>query len=227
MFLRSRNRSSKESVTSSLSSGNASIITPLSSTASLYQKVEVYNIQKDEIIDLQQEPRNKNDLTIETMSAVIAAAVQLSSTNGSPSSLSLGNASIVKSSTTTTKKKKKRFSSLLSFSSSSSSQNKKQQSNYCSTSPLSSSSPTTPDHLFEGSSITLSDDEDPLSSPRISSTTFNSHIMIDDGRDELLYRGIQIKEIKTTLKPLVISNETRFPLPEVKLERPSFARISY
>ncbi|KAI9469784.1 MAG: hypothetical protein EXX96DRAFT_587443 [Benjaminiella poitrasii] len=220
MFLRSRKnstRQSKEIITSSLSSGSASIINSV--------KQEEYDdkICEDEIIDLQQ------DLTIESMSAVIAAAVQLSSSAGSPSSLSLGNASIVKPSTTTTATttttKKRKFSSRLFFPSWNSSNKQENQENL---SPF-SSSPTTPGLMTENSSSfesSFSDDDDNLSSPRTSSSV-PSHINIDDGREELLYRGIQIKEIKSTLKPFVITDEARFPLPEVKLERPGFARINY
>ncbi|KAI9248911.1 hypothetical protein BY458DRAFT_50554 [Sporodiniella umbellata] len=50
---------------------------------------------------------------------------------------------------------------------------------------------------------------------------------IDDGRHELKSRGIYLKEIKSTMKPLVISDQERYPMPQVKLERPRFARINY
>jgi hypothetical protein len=72
--------------------------------------------------------------------------------------------------------------------------------------------------------LTVSSD-DSLDSPRSSSTWPKTPD--DDGRDELVYRGIQIKEIKTTLKTLVISDEVAHPMPKVNLERPGFARINY
>ena len=50
---------------------------------------------------------------------------------------------------------------------------------------------------------------------------------IDDGRRELLYRGIQVKEMKTTLKTMVIPHEVENPMPKVELQRPGFARINY
>ncbi|KAI9318696.1 hypothetical protein BX666DRAFT_1876871 [Dichotomocladium elegans] len=50
---------------------------------------------------------------------------------------------------------------------------------------------------------------------------------VDDGRRELLYRGIRVKEIKTTLKTMVIPHDVENPMPQIKLERPGFARINY
>ncbi|KAI8146914.1 hypothetical protein BJV82DRAFT_596994 [Fennellomyces sp. T-0311] len=50
---------------------------------------------------------------------------------------------------------------------------------------------------------------------------------VDDGRNELMYRGIRVKEIKTTLKTMVIPHEVENPMPKVNLQRPGFARINY
>ncbi|KAI9490372.1 hypothetical protein BDB00DRAFT_875421 [Zychaea mexicana] len=50
---------------------------------------------------------------------------------------------------------------------------------------------------------------------------------VDDGRNELLYRGIRVKEMKTTLKTMVIPHEVENPMPKVELQRPGFARINY
>ncbi|KAG2224880.1 hypothetical protein INT45_010829 [Circinella minor] len=50
---------------------------------------------------------------------------------------------------------------------------------------------------------------------------------VDDGRRELMYRGIQVKEMKTTLKTMVIPHEVENPMPKVELQRPGFARINY
>ncbi|KAI8330617.1 hypothetical protein BC941DRAFT_440303 [Chlamydoabsidia padenii] len=141
-------------------------------------------------------PRNDEPLTIESMSAVIAAAVQMSATTGTKSSLSMGHASIKPQEKQTQggdDKVKRRFS-LFSW--------KKQQQQE-------------PPALVESTSTTTI-----TSSPRSSST-------VDDGLDELAYRGIQIKEIKTTLKPMVIPSNVANPMPTVKLERPGFARINY
>jgi hypothetical protein len=200
---------------SSLDSGNASIKRPTSNT---YPEPE-YN--EHEIIDLQA-PTPQQDLTIESMSAVIAAAVQMSAAGGAPSSLSLGSASILQPfSKTEQQPTKRRFSTRL-FS------NPWKKPTVSSSGVASPTSPMTPalepSSPFDStSSIDINDDNSSQGSPRTSSVSTN----VDDGRDELLYRGIQIKEIKTTLKTLVISDQVRCPMPEVRLERPGFARINY
>lgn len=198
--------------TSSLSSGNASIqrttTSPAVVTEPYYTSEPIsYN---EEVIDLQATP-TKNDLTIESMSAVIAAAVLMSSSGGAPSSLSLGSASILQP--TASVKRTSRFFS-------------NPWKKNTPTSPT-NSLPTTPglepSSPFDSTSSIMDDDNSSQGSPRNSSVSGTP----DDGRDELLYRGIQIKEIKTTLKTLVISDQARNPMPEVRLERPGFARINY
>lgn len=217
-MFRSRSNKTETIHTSSLSSGNASI--------QRYDNTPDYNEEEynAEIIDLQ---ATTNDLTIESMSAVIAAAVQLSAVGGSPSSLSLGSASILQPFSKTEqveenkRQVKRRFSSRL-FTNPWS-----KKLNNSPTSPI--NTPATP--ALEPSSSpfdsNISDDNSSQGdSPRNSSVSSPKDIS-DDGRDELLYRGIQIKEIKTTLKTLVISDQDRCPMPEVRLERPGFARINY
>ncbi|OZJ04336.1 hypothetical protein BZG36_02375 [Bifiguratus adelaidae] len=49
----------------------------------------------------------------------------------------------------------------------------------------------------------------------------------DMGREELEYRGIQVKEIKTTLKTMVIPEEVLNPMKKVDLMRPGHARVIY
>lgn len=252
-MFRSRKYSSSKTEpvhTSSLSSGNASIKRPEApvvvvqeqqprfySSDPSHHTYEEYN--EDEIIDLQATPSTptSNELTIESMSAVIAAAVQMSSAGGAPSSLSLGSASILqpfsKTENVAANKSdvKRRFSTRL-FSWSSS---KKSSSPTSPTSPT--STPATPalepSSPFDSTSnfTMMDDDNSSQGSPRTSSASASSprksSCVPDDGRDELMYRGIQIKEIKTTLKTLVISDEVRCPMPEVRLERPGFARINY
>lgn len=212
--------------TSSLSSGNASIKRPATVTPVDEQPPYQYNddeeINHDEIIDLQA-PQQQPDLTIESMSAVLAAAVQMSAAGGAPSSLSLGSASIlqpfVKNEETSVKR---RFSARL-FTNP-----WKRSAAAASTSPTTPTTPgLEPSSPFDSS---LDDDSSSQGSPRsssISGSRTSTTTTADDGRDELLYRGIQIKEIKTTLKTLVISDEQRYPMPEVRLERPGFARINY
>lgn len=220
-MFRSRKSSSKnESVSnSSLSSGNASIQRPSSPVVEpIYTSTYDEEYHKNEIIDLQA-PATREDLTIESMSAVIAAAVQMSSAGGAPSSLSLGSASILQpfSKTDTTINERRRFSTRL-FSN---------PWKRAVASPTSPSTPTTPglEQSSPFDSTITDDDSSSQGSPRTSSAS--SPTKNDDGRDELLYRGIQIKEIKTTLKTLVISDEARCPMPEIRIERPGFARINY
>ncbi|KAG1449142.1 hypothetical protein G6F46_008166 [Rhizopus delemar] len=180
---------------SSLSNGNASII---KSTC----KEEPTHVEEEE-----EEDEKSIDLTIESMSAVIATAVQLSASGGGPpSSLSLGSASILQPFSKLENKatNKNRFS-LFSW--------RKQK-------EKKEDAVVTVDSNLTFSRSSDEDSSSP-SSPRNSST------LPDDGKDELQYRGIQIKEIKTTLKTLVISDDVRNPMPQVKLERPGFARINY
>jgi hypothetical protein len=48
----------------------------------------------------------------------------------------------------------------------------------------------------------------------------------DDGREELLYRGIQVKELRTTLNPMVLPLANQIPQPQ-SIQRPEFTRLSY
>ncbi|KAK4510533.1 uncharacterized protein ATC70_004964 [Mucor velutinosus] len=224
----SQSTSSPVKSTSSLSSGNASIKRPATVTSAEEQPSYQYNddeeINHDEIIDLQApQQQQQPDLTIESMSAVLAAAVQMSAAGGAPSSLSLGSASILqpfaKAEETSVKR---RFSARLFMNP------WKKSSVAASTSPTTPTTPgLEPSSPFDSS---LDDDNSSQGSPRsssISGSRTSTTTTVDDGRDELLYRGIQIKEIKTTLKTLVVSDEQRYPMPEVRLERPGFARINY
>jgi hypothetical protein len=203
------NQPSPSQFTSSLSSGNASIIKPQyhENKVEQVQEEDDYNTEEmmKEAIDLQASSELPAELTIESMSAVIAAAVQMSTSGGNPSSLELGSASIVKTPTSPPLSPKRRFSTRI-FS-------------WRKSTPASEITIPTSD-----STLTVSSD-DSLDSPRSSSTWPKTPD--DDGRDELVYRGIQIKEIKTTLKTLVISDEVAHPMPKVNLERPGFARINY
>jgi hypothetical protein len=144
------------------------------------------------------------------MSAVIAAAVQMSATTGVKSSLSMGHASIKPQEKQQREEEKvKRRFSLFSW-------KKKQQQQQQQQQQQPDSEPPAMDSTVSSSSSSTT------SSPRSSSSA-----TVDDGLDELAYRGIQIKEIKTTLKPMVIPANVTNPMPTVKLERPGFARINY
>jgi hypothetical protein len=186
---------------SSIDSGNASIVRPSSND----EKSNAYTPPL---------PVDNVDVSVEAMSAVIAAAVQLSSSGSAPSSLSLGNASIIPSSCKSESTNKSTLSSRM-FSS-----------------PWKKNKPAFTSNELQVPSLTNDDDNASQASPRSSfasspTTPRTPDIQFDDGRDELLYRGIQIKEIKSTLKTLVVSDQERNPMPVVRLERPGFARVSY
>ncbi|KAI8060974.1 hypothetical protein BC940DRAFT_370913 [Gongronella butleri] len=200
----------EEEKTSSLTNGRASIIIPekTSEDVAREHQQQQQQQQQPQLAPVAELPKGNEPITIDNMSAMIAAAVQVSSTQGAKSSLSMGHASIVPQerdlnamaeddATKANNSKVKRRFSLFAW--------KKKEEEPLSTSSSSSTSST--------------------SSPRSSSSLATTPV--DDGLDELVSRGIQIKEIKTTLKPMVIPNAVSNPMPEVKLERPGFARISY
>ncbi|CAO3681042.1 unnamed protein product [Rhizopus stolonifer] len=210
-MFRTRNNERTDIITSSLSTGNASIVKPVYKPTEPLEEIRVskeYNEEEEEDDD------KSLDITIESMSAVIAAAVQMSASGGSPSSLSLGSASILQPFSKIEKKKtnSSRFS-IFSW---------KKQQQTANTKEITAVSPTASNLTF---SLSSDDDSSLQSSPRSSSVS--SPKIADDGKDELQYRGIQIKEIKSTMKTLVISDDVRNPMPQVKLERPGFARINY
>ncbi|KAL9544409.1 hypothetical protein MBANPS3_007646, partial [Mucor bainieri] len=124
-----------------------------------------------------------NDLTLESMSNVIAAAIELSMSNSKRlSSLSAGNASI-KYTKKAPQKKESRFS--------------KQLFGWSSNPPTpSTNTPTLPKPMR----------------------------VYDDGKQELLYRGIRVQEVPTTLDAMIIPLDFH---PDSTLQRPQFARISY
>ncbi|KAI8991217.1 hypothetical protein BDF20DRAFT_843399 [Mycotypha africana] len=271
-------KKSENTITSSLSSGNASIqrpsiiIPPFEHQPSM--PVECtdtdYDINEEELIDLQAPPNSgssgsttltpSTDITLEHMSAALAAAVQLTATSSHskkpPSSFSSGTASIVSTPTVPTMTPRRRFSTRLLFTnpwkktasssvhSSVSLDSPSSTFSTPSTPGLEPCSPITPCHSSidittddeENSTVSLGQHHRSRSSSSVTSATASStHSLFaiasssptDDGRDELIYRGIQVKEIKSTLKTLVISDDIRYPMPEVRLERPGFARINY
>ncbi|KAL0090041.1 hypothetical protein J3Q64DRAFT_1696428 [Phycomyces blakesleeanus] len=189
-------------------------------------------------VDLKPRQINAEPLTLEAVSAIIASAVHMSTSGGAPSSLSSGMASIVPKNTSPThnspedlKPSRRRFFSIgwksknqdkqvqreLSDEASQTSGSSKESNNG---SPRSSSASATSPY----NSPRLNDT---LSTPPVESEFHANQNLPDDGRDELIYRGIQIKEIKTTLKTMVIPDHVRNPVTHVKLERPGFARINY
>ncbi|KAI8974687.1 hypothetical protein BDB01DRAFT_806094 [Pilobolus umbonatus] len=190
-------KNTAETLSSSLSNGNASIM------PTTKDEIPIRAVIDEPVLPIEREERREMDgITMESMSAVIAAAVQITSSGKAPSSLSLGNASIIpiQKQQEPDIKKRRLFSNPF----------KK----------ASTAETDLPDDLSESSS--------PRSSSSVSSPQPTpAEINLDDGRDELLYRGIQIKEIKTTLKPLIITDEDRCPMPTMRLERPGFARINY
>ncbi|KAF7725210.1 hypothetical protein EC973_000376 [Apophysomyces ossiformis] len=259
-----RSRSSRQQE-SSLSSGKASIIStklesppqPSENTIPLgLDHSESKSPTPDTEDEVSVPKQEDNTITIESMSAVIAAAVQMSATSnmgGAPSSLSMGHASIVPSTTATattkTNKAKRRLSSRL-FSAGWKKQEEpavvpEEEETSSRTSGSSQSSSTGGNVSPRTSSGSASSSYGSArftwltGKPIAATTTTGNGTMtaenppqqkapgLDDGRDELLYRGIHVKEIKSTLKTMVIPDNVRNPMPEVKLERPGFARINY
>ncbi|CDH50895.1 predicted protein [Lichtheimia corymbifera JMRC:FSU:9682] len=211
----------------------------------------------------------QDDISLESMSAMIAAAIEMSSKGRGASSLSLGHASIIPSSssttTTTAQLNRSRSTSVRSFFTGSSRQSAPSQSKTKTTdntektpgmtirpkrsssmssqhslpTPRRSSSAST--HRYPARFSWLinppsSSSSTTTTTPPETSKKINDAIVeeprpseedIDDGKRELMYRGIRVKEIKTTLKTMVVPHEVERPMPNVKIERPSFARINY
>lgn len=210
----------------------------------------------------------QDDISLESMSAMIAAAIEMSSKGRGASSLSLGHASIIPSSssttTTTAQINRSRSTSVRSFFTGSSRQSAPSQSKTKTTTnniekttsmtarPKRSSSMSsqhslpTPRRSSSASThryparfswlINLPSSSSTTTPTQETSKNINDAIVeeprpseedIDDGKRELMYRGIRVKEIKTTLKTMVVPHEVERPMPNVKIERPSFARINY
>lgn len=201
---------------------------------------------------------NQDNLSLESMSAMIAAAIEMSTKGRGASSLSLGHASIVPSNTTAQQLSRSRSTSVRSFFTGSSRQstpspsgtnnNNTETTTSMTVRPKRSSSMSsqhslpTPRRSSSASTHRYSARFSWLINPPSSTTTaetakkINDAIVeetrpseedIDDGKRELMYRGIPVKEIKTTLKTMVVPHEVERPMPNVKIERPSFARINY
>lgn len=182
------------------------------------------------------EQQRLDDLTMESMSSAIAAAVQISS-GKSASSLSLGNASIIHTERTK-KEQKRRSSSVLSLfgggggggCGSSGRKPSVDAVRSRSNSTAAGSPPTTTSPRASRSST--SSRNLPARLTWLAGEGISEHIAsrsnseFDDGLDELMYRGIKVKEIKSTLKTMVVPNEVKNPMPVVKLQRPGFARIN-
>lgn len=182
------------------------------------------------------EQQRLDDLTMESMSSTIAAAVQISS-GKSASSLSLGNASIIHTERTK-KEQKRRSSSVLSLfggggggGCGSSGRKPSVDAVRSRSNSTAAGSPTTTTSPRASRSSTSSRNL-PARLTWLAGEGISEHIAsrsnseFDDGLDELMYRGIKVKEIKSTLKTMVVPNEVKNPMPVVKLQRPGFARIN-
>lgn len=147
-----------------------------------------------------------DELSIESLSSVITAAVQISSASSSRrrrpfSSLSMGNASIIGTP-----------------------QNRTNNNNHHQRRSL----------LLFGRKEELSSRSKRTRSASLSRQRRFSWLVDHqqkakelDGFEELVDCGIRVKEIKTTLKTMVIPHEVENPMPQVKIQRPGFARINY
>ncbi|KAI8575384.1 hypothetical protein K450DRAFT_262160 [Umbelopsis ramanniana AG] len=218
---------------SSLESGSASIIarpprrsstygvsTPIHSPAWSESTLStVSTIDPSDIIDLQSEAsssqRMKRSSTEDSLAAVLAAAIQMSSVPlKQRSSLSTGRASVIISSRTSQQDMSRRDS------------DSSISSDDCSSPKTPSSKRPLSSYFFYGSGK-----KEPLS-PAIENDTPARSSEVESveedtfGLKDLVDRGIHVKEIYTTMKTMVVPDEILNPMPSIKLERPRFARIN-
>jgi hypothetical protein len=179
----------------------------------------VSTIDPSDIIDLQSETtchRMKRSSTEDSLSAVLAAAIQMSSVPlKQRSSLSTGRASVI-------------------ISPRPSQQDMIRRNSNSSISSDESSSPKTPSNkrpLSHYFFYTSGKKERVFpSSPPIENGTNGSGGAIESVQDDmfgmkdLVDRGINVKEISTTMKTMIVPDEVLNPMPSVKVERPRFAR---
>ena len=135
------------------------------------------------------------EVSMDNMSNIIATALKLSTTGGrNLSSLSTGNASIIRSKTLDgNKKKRNRFSQRF-FS------------------------------WGEGKNSKKSAVFSPSPSPQ----QLVLPLRYDDGKAELIFRGVRVKEIQSTLDPIVLSSKTNIYFDNSLLVyKPEFTSISY
>ena len=222
---------------SSLESGNASIIAKAPKRYSTYgvsnsthphaspawsesTLSSVSTIDPSDIIDLQSEApssqRIKRSSTEDSLAAVLAAAIQMSSVPlKQRSSLSTGRASVI-------------------IPSRSSQHDMSRRDSDSSISSDDCSSPKTPSNKRPLSSYFFygSGKKEPVApaSPSIENDTPGRSSGIETvqedsfGLKDLVDRGIHVKEISSTMKTMVVPDEVLNPMPSVKLERPRFAR---
>ncbi|KAG2186674.1 hypothetical protein INT44_002898 [Umbelopsis vinacea] len=216
---------------SSLESGNASIISRAPRRSSTYGVSNpthspawpestlstVSTIDPSDIIDLQSETsssqRMRRSSTEDSLAAVLAAAIQMSSVPlKQRSSLSTGRASVIISSRTTKHDMSRRDSD-----SSLSSDDGSSPKTPSSKRPLSS-------YFFYGNG--KKEPQSPASPSIENDTPAETESVEEDtfGLKDLVDRGIHVKEISTTMKTMVVPDEILNPMPSIKLERPRFAR---
>lgn len=205
---------------SSLESGNASIIArPPRRNPSLgldrcanspnWSDATLSPIDQSEIIDLQPEqlPKIPRASTDESLTAVLAAAIQMSSVPlKQRSSLSSGRASVILPSA--------RFQ-----------QDASRRDSNSSISSDESASPKTPTSRQRLSSYFFSSGKK-AANPVDSEQKDGGKPSEEDtfGMRDLLERGIHVKEISTTMKKMVVPDNILNPMPSVMVERPRFAR---
>lgn len=222
---------------SSLESGNASIIakapkrhstygvpnsgrTPVSPSWSEATLSSVSTIDPSDIIDLQSETpssqRIKRSSTEDSLAAVLAAAIQMSSVPlKQRSSLSTGRASVIIPSRSSQHDMSRRDS------------DSSISSDDCSSPKTPSSKRPLSSYFFYGSGK-----KEPVApaSPSIENDAIGRSSGIETAQEDLfglkdlVDRGIHVKEISSTMKTMVVPDEVLNPMPSVKLERPRFAR---
>ncbi|KAM3588682.1 hypothetical protein VKS41_001123 [Umbelopsis sp. WA50703] len=178
---------------------------------------DINSIITSEIIDLQSDPADRLDqFSQQALANVLSAAIQLSAVPvNQRSSLSSGRASVVLPTITSDQAICRRDSG-------------------SSVSSNDSSSPKTPTSnrrlsSFFGLNIKRSSwQQRNQSTCPLNSNEDCNQAKINDGfgLQDLLDRGIQVKEITVTKKKMVVPDDILNPMPSISVARPSFARIN-
>ncbi|KAI8877806.1 hypothetical protein K501DRAFT_278124 [Backusella circina FSU 941] len=204
MFNKNKRNSNASKRVSSYDDGNASIIVKPKIKAPL-RSSSLFNPYSQEIFQLQQEINNKNSIDefeeIELVDDDTSSSSTLSSSEDDELNLSAAyglSSRIINTSDSAISPRgnSTKKQNRLSRMLFGWSYNKKASSSSTSSSPSSSSSPI----------------------------AIKKAPMYDDGREELLYCGIQVKELRTTLDPMILPLANQITQPQ-SLQRPDFAHL--
>lgn len=65
------------------------------------------------------------------------------------------------------------------------------------------------------------------SSSSINTTNLSTNaVVFDDGREDLIYHGMPVTEIKSTLNPMIVSTEFKLTVSDIQLQKPEYAHIA-